>query len=92
MVENKEEVFSIVRLWLLSAVITARAVYYVFTAFEKQYKIDEVHCFTDSLINLCRLKNNPTKHKMWVANRLEEIIKKHLADYLIHRRSNGDIC
>jgi hypothetical protein len=47
MVENKEEVFSIVRLELLSAVITARAVNYVLTAFEKQYKIDEVHCFTD---------------------------------------------
>jgi hypothetical protein len=75
MVENKEEVFSIVRLELLSAVITARAVNYVLTAFEKQYKIDEVHCFTDSLINLCRLKNNPTKYKIWVANRLEEILK-----------------
>ena len=75
MVENKEEVFSIVRLELLSAVITTRAVNYVLTAFEKLYKIDEVHCFTDSLINLCRIKNNPTKYKIWVANRLEEILK-----------------
>jgi hypothetical protein len=69
-------VFSIVRLELFSAVITARAVNYVLTAFEKQYKIDKVHRFTDSLINLCRLKNNPTKYKIWVANRLEEIILK----------------
>ena len=75
MVEKEEEVFSIVRLELLAALITARAVTYVKKAFENtKYEIQETHCFTDSLINLCRIKNGPAKYKLWVANRLAEIL------------------
>ncbi len=75
MVENKEDVLSIVRLELLEAVITARAANYVQGALEKQYKVDEVHFFTDSLINHCGIKNPASKYKIWEANRLEEIHK-----------------
>ena len=74
MVEKTEETFSIVRLELLAALITARAVTYVKKAFEKKYNIEETHCFTDSLINLYRIKNGPEKYKLWVANRLAEIL------------------
>jgi hypothetical protein len=75
MVENKEDGLSIVRLELLAAVITARAANYVQVALEKQYKVDAVHFFTDSLINHCRIKNPASQFKIWEANRLEEIHK-----------------
>jgi hypothetical protein len=74
MVQNMEEKITIVRLELLSALITARAVKYVEKAIEKKMKVSEIHCFTDSLINLCRLRKGPDRYKMWVANRLTEVI------------------
>ncbi len=63
------------RLELLAAVITARAANYVQVALEKQYKVDAVHFFTESLINHCRIKNPASQYKIWEANRLEEIHK-----------------
>jgi len=84
MVETTEETFSIVRLELLAALITARAVTYVKKAFENKYEIQETHCFTDSLINLCRIKNGPAKYKLWVANRLEEILTHTKAEQWRH--------
>jgi len=84
MIESVEDTLSIVRLELLAALITARAVTYVIKAFENHYKINEVHCFTDSLINLCRIKNGPARYKLWVANRLEEILTHTKAEQWRH--------
>ena len=84
MIESVAEIISIVRLELLAALITARAVTYVKKAFEDHYKINEVYCFTDSLINLCRIKNGPARYKLWVANRLEEILTHTKAEQWRH--------
>lgn len=84
MVQNMDKNQSIVRLELLAALITARAVVYVQTAIEKKMKILEIHCFTDSLINLCRIRKGPETYKMWVANRLTEILEKTTQDQWNH--------
>lgn len=84
MVEQKEDTFSIVRLELLSALITSRAVVYVQKAFAGIYTITETFCFTDSLINLCRIKNGPSKYKIWVGNRIAEILTHTKADQWKH--------
>ncbi len=74
MAQNMAEKITIVHLELFSALITARAVKYFEKAIEKKMKVGEIHCFTDSLINLCRLRKGPDRYKMWVANRLTEVI------------------
>lgn len=75
MIKNKEEKQSIVRLELLAALITARAVVYVQTAVSKKQPVSDVFCFTDSLINLCRIRRGPERYKLWVANRIAEILQ-----------------
>lgn len=75
MIKKMEERQSIVRLELLSALITARAVTYVQQAIEKKQLVTDIFCFTDSLINLCRIRKGPERYKMWVANRLSEILQ-----------------
>lgn len=74
MISKMETKQSIVRLELLAALITARAVRYVQKALEKKVEIKEIYCFTDSLINLCRIRKGPERYKLWVANRLTEIL------------------
>ena len=74
MVQQSDEPQTIVRLELLAALITARAASYVRLGIEKHVKVSRVHFFTDSLINLCRIRRGPTKYKLWVANRVEEIL------------------
>jgi len=61
MVEKTEKNIFNCRLELLAALITARAVTYLKKAFETKYKIEETNCFTDSLINLYRIKKRPEK-------------------------------
>lgn len=65
---------TIVRLELLSALITARAATFVRKGLEKTWTVKRICLFTDSLINLCRIKNGPEKYKLWVANRIKEIL------------------
>lgn len=66
---------TIVRLELLAALITARAAAHVKKGIENVTRVTHVHFFTDSLINLCRIRRGPSKYKLWVANRVEEIWK-----------------
>ena len=75
MIKKLEEKQSIVRLELLAALITARAVVYVQKAIEKKQPVTDIFCFTDSLINLCRIRKGPERYKLWVANRLTEILQ-----------------
>ena len=42
---------------------------------DKTVKVTGTHYFTDSLINLCRIRNGPSKYKLWVANRIHEILQ-----------------
>lgn len=66
---------TIVRLELLAALITARAAAYVRQGLENSTKVKQTHLFTDSLINLCRIRKGPSKYRLWVANRIEDILK-----------------
>jgi len=66
---------TIVRLELLAALITARAAAHVKKGIERVTKVTGVHFFTDSLINLCRIRKGPSKYRLWVANRIEDILK-----------------
>lgn len=65
---------TIVRLELLAALICARAARHVKNGIAKSQKITKTAFFTDSLINLCRIRKGPSKYKLWVANRVEEIL------------------
>ena len=75
MVQTEGDHQTIVRLELLAALITARAAAYVKDAIGNHISIVNVHLFTDSLINLCRIRRGPSKYKLWVANRIEEILQ-----------------
>ena len=67
--ERKGERLTIVRLELLAALCTARAARFA----AKALKIENIHCFTDSMITLGRIKRGHQNYKIWVARRLEEI-------------------
>ena len=71
---GKHQKETIVRLELLAALITARAVKYVAEALKSKITIDDIFCFTDSMINLHRIRRGPEKFKIWVSNRIEEIL------------------
>ena len=73
-VGGKTQKETIVRLELLAAMITARAVRYVAEALQSKLKIEEIYCFTDSLINLHRIRRGHNNFKIWVGNRIEEIL------------------
>ena len=75
MVQTEGDHQTIVRLELLAALITARAAAYVKDTIRNHIPVADVHFFTDSLINLCRIRRGPSKYKLWVANRVEEILK-----------------
>lgn len=84
MVQQSDDHQTIVRLELLAALITARAATYVQKAIEQKVKISRICCFTDSMINLCRLRKGAAKYKLWVANRVEEILKLTKAEQWRH--------
>lgn len=65
---------TIVRLELLAALITARATDHVLKSLQNKVHVKEVHYFTDSQINLWRIRRGPNKFQLWVANRLSEIL------------------
>jgi len=74
MVEDGLKMESIVRLELLAALITARALEYVLKGLSPKLQVTRCHCFTDSMINLHRIKNGPEKYKVWVGHRISEIL------------------
>ena len=65
---------TIVRLELLAALTTARMVDYVLKGLSPKIEIQQIHCFTDSMINLWRIRRGPDKYKVWVGHRLKEIL------------------
>jgi hypothetical protein len=67
--ERKGERLTIVRLELLAALCAARAARFA----AKALKIENINCFTDSMITLGRIKRGHQNYKIWVARRLEEI-------------------
>lgn len=74
MLTSKKPTESIVRLELLACLCTARALSYVTEALSGVTTVRTSHCFTDSLINLQRIRRGPDKFKVWVASRLKEIL------------------
>jgi hypothetical protein len=74
MLKNEKTFEKIVRLELLAALITARALKFVQEAILPRLEIAHSYCFTDSLINLWRIKNGPDKYKVWVGGRIKEIL------------------
>ena len=74
MMKNEKTFETIVRLELLAALITARALKFVQEAILPRLEIANSYCFTDSLINLWRIKNGPDKYKVWVGGRIKEIL------------------
>jgi hypothetical protein len=75
---------TIVRLELLAALITARAVSYVQEALETKHVTTNIFCFTDSAINLHRIKNGPSRYKIWVGNRIQEILSLTTQEQWFH--------
>ena len=74
------EDLSIPRMELLGCYIGAVAGDFCKKAFEKEYPNVQMKYFTDSLITLYRIHNDPTTYKVWVANRLimiQKMTKKH---------------
>lgn len=69
--DDKE--LSIARLELLAALIAARVGNYIQTSLKEDF-FSHKALFTDSLITLCRIKNGPQQYKVWVANRLKELL------------------
>ena len=67
--ETTKKLLTIVRLELIAALCTARAAHYVAEAL----RIPIEACFTDSLINLGRIKRGGNAYKQWVGNRINEI-------------------
>jgi len=84
MVQLGENQQTIVRLELLAALITARSACYIQEAIERTVKVTKTTFFTDSLINLCRIRRGPSKYQLWVANRVEEILKLSSASQWHH--------
>ena len=76
MLKQGEALNTIVRLELMAAVLCARLGTYVSQATE----IAEVHFFSDSQITLARLKKPARSFKVWVGNRITDIIK-HSGSY-----------
>jgi len=74
MVEDSVKTETIVRLELLAALITSRALSYVREAWEGKIKIRNTYCFSDSMINLHRIRRGPERFKVWVGNRITEIL------------------
>ena len=84
LVRQQSDHQSIVRLELLSILVLANVSNYVQTAVEHSLTIKGVHLFTDSMINLCRIRRGPANYKLWVANRLEDILRLTNTDQWHH--------
>jgi len=74
LINEEKQYETIVRLELMAALITARALEYVRKALDNVLIISNSYSFTDSLINLWRIKNGPDRYKVWVAGRIKEIL------------------
>ena len=93
--EGLKKTETIVRLELLAALITARSLSYIMDAFKEiEIPISETYCFTDSSINLCRIKNGHEKYRQWVGNRILEIntlTKKEIWNFCPGPQNPADI-
>ena len=67
---NEKEKLTIVRLELLAMVTTARLLQFV----QESLKLPIEGAFSDSQINLARLKNGYKPYKSWVGNRIKEVL------------------
>jgi len=72
--KGKDATLSIVRLELLAALICFRSAQYVKDAIEPEIVVTEMCYFTDSLINLHRIRAGPDRFTLWTSNRLAEIL------------------
>ena len=63
------------RLELLACLILSRLITKVLAATNREFSIEEVHLWTDSTINLCRIRCLNRDFKQFVQNRLNEIRK-----------------
>ena len=70
---------TVARLELLAALIAARVAEYVANAFTR-FRFSRIDYFTDSLITLWRIRNGEQGYKIWVANRVKEILERSSAD------------
>lgn len=70
MAKDEKKKLTIVRLELLAALIAARLASYV----AKILQLEVEACFTDSMITLGRIRRGPNSYKMWVGNRLNELL------------------
>jgi len=72
---QNEDKMTIVRLELLGMLIGARLNKYVCDTIEKRISLTNVFLFSDSMINLCRLRKGFNNYGCWVAARLREILE-----------------
>ena len=70
---------TIARLELLSIVLAVKAADYILKAMPIGF-FNKVAFFTDSLVNLYRIRRGPRSYKVWVANRLRKILTNYTAD------------
>ena len=66
---------TIPRMELLACYIGSTAGNFCLSAFKEEFPDIRLRLFTDSLVNLYRINNDPTQYKVWVANRLIHIQK-----------------
>ena len=81
---EKEKNHSIVRLELLSLTLAGRCGTYLTNLMGRDFW-DEILFFSDSLVNIGRVRrNNPLAYKLWVSNRLQEVAKHMKPSQLFH--------
>ena len=86
---------TIPRLELLGALVLARLIKSVLTAFERTLRVDSVFCWSDSQIALCRIWGVNREFKQFVQNRVVEIrglVKTSHWDYCPSENNPADIC
>ena len=66
---------TITRMELLACYIGSMAGNFCLSAFKEVFPDIHLRLFTDSLVNLYCINNDPTQYKVWVANRLIHIQK-----------------
>ncbi len=70
---EQQDQMTIVRLELLSMLIGARLCKYVRDTIDQRIQLSEAILFSDSMINLCRLRKGFNNYGCWVAARLREV-------------------
>ena len=86
---------TIPRLELLGALVLARLINSVLTAFEGTLRVDSVFCWSDSQIALCWIWGVNREFKQFVQNRVVEIrglVKTAHWDYCPSENNPADIC